>query len=413
VTRLPPGWAECEIGQMAAVKGGGTPSSNDESNFTETGGIPWITPADLSGYKEVYISRGRRNLTRKGFESCSATLLPRGSVLFSSRAPVGYVAIARTDLATNQGFKSFVLPPELDSRYVYYYLRHIRPLAEQRATGTTFKELSGANAARLPLIVAPIHEQKRIADKLDALLKRVDSCSERLGRMPEILKRFRQSVFAAAASGKLTEEWRQRLQGTYSASDLSGWRTGSFMDFFDIEGGTQPPKSTFISEPREGYVRLLQIRDFGEKPVPTYIPDRPSLKKCKPDDILLGRYGASVGRVCTGLTGAYNVALTKVVTHEHFARGFPAILLSAPDFYNAINGFQRSAQDGFNKNDLQRINVSIPPLEEQAEIVRRVEALLAGVDRVEERYDAVRMQVESLLPALLTKAFCGALVPAS
>ena len=101
-----------------------------------------------------------------------------------------------------------------------------------------------------------------------------------------------------------------------------GWAQVPFMDVFDIQGGTQPPKSSFRYEPTAGYVRLLQIRDFGEKPVPTYVPSRPTLKTCNDSDILIGRYGASVGRICTGMKGAYNVALAKVVIPEQCDRRF-------------------------------------------------------------------------------------------
>ncbi len=215
MTNLPPGWVLCEIGEVCQVVGGGTPPSKDPANFTDEDGIPWITPADLSGYSKAFIERGARNLTELGYKRSSAKLVPPGTVLFSSRAPVGYVAIAANELATNQGFKSFVPPKEVDSRFLYYYLRHIRPLAEARATGTTFKELSGSNAAKLPLLIPPLAEQKRIADKLDALLARVDRCRARLDRVPLILKRFRQAVLAAATSGKLTEEWR--------GGDSSNW----------------------------------------------------------------------------------------------------------------------------------------------------------------------------------------------
>ena len=218
--RIPETWASCEIGEIADVIGGATPPSKDITNFDESGGISWITPADLSGYKAMYISRGARNLSEKGFATCSATMLPSGAVLFSSRAPVGYVAIAANPMCTNQGFKSFVLADGIDSRFVYFYLRFIKPLAEERATGTTFKELSGAAAARLPLTVAPTNEQKRIADTIDAALARVDACRERLNRVPAILKRFRQAVLAAATSGQLTEEWREAHDDSITSKGL-------------------------------------------------------------------------------------------------------------------------------------------------------------------------------------------------
>src|SRR5205807_6803743 len=101
---------------------------------------------------------------------------------------------------------------------------------------------------------------------------------------------------------------------------------------FDIQGGTQPPKTRFIYEPRTGYVRLLQIRDFGDKPLPTYVPRNELLKTCRTEDILIGRYGASVGRICTGLEGAYNVALVKVIIPSILFRGFVHLLLQSDWF---------------------------------------------------------------------------------
>lgn len=102
---------ESKIGDIADVVAGGTPKSGNQENFKESGtGIPWLTPADLSGYTGKYISFGARDLSQQGYDSSSAKILPKGSLLFSSRAPIGYVAIAQNEISTNQGFKSFVLP---------------------------------------------------------------------------------------------------------------------------------------------------------------------------------------------------------------------------------------------------------------------------------------------------------------
>jgi len=300
----------------------------------------------------------------------------------------------------------------VESRWLFYVVRSpsfIDRMSEL-VQGALYPAVRSKDIRGYVVPLPPFNEQKRIADKLDPVLGRVDACRERLDRGPAILKRFRQSVLAAATSGALTEEWREAVRKD-SRRDVLDWTRGSFMELFDIQGGTQPPKSTFISEPKEGYVRLLQIRDFGDRPIPTYIPDRKGLKKCSAADVLLGRYGASVGKVCTGLAGAYNVALAKVIPHVAVAEGFIEILVSAPAFYLAINSFQRSAQDGFNKGDLKQIEVSIPPFREQSEIVRRVEALFAYADRVEARYAAALTQVEFLTPSLLAKAFRGKLVP--
>lgn len=153
---VPAHWIELEIGDLAEVIGGGTPKAGDPTNFAEPGtSNAWLTPADLSGYKNKHISHGARDLSPKGLNSISARLMPRDSVLFSSRAPIGYVAVASNEISTNQGFKSFVFPADIAFSFAYYFLRSIRDLAESRGTGTTFKEISGANARKLPFLIAP------------------------------------------------------------------------------------------------------------------------------------------------------------------------------------------------------------------------------------------------------------------
>ena len=112
---LPKGWVKTRLGEVGFIFSGGTPSTTNPNYFD--GEFPWITPADLSGYREKLIGRGRRTITQEGLKNSSAVLLPEGSLLFSSRAPVGYVAIAANPLATNQGFKNLVLANGLSTDY--------------------------------------------------------------------------------------------------------------------------------------------------------------------------------------------------------------------------------------------------------------------------------------------------------
>ena len=128
------------IGEVGKVISGGTPNSKDPDNFG--GDIAWLTPADLSGYAKKYISHGARNLTQKGYRSCSAHIMPAGSVLFSSRAPIGYVAIAQNPLCTNQGFKSIIPNNSIDSEFLYYQLLCLKKSIQDMGSGTTFKEIS-------------------------------------------------------------------------------------------------------------------------------------------------------------------------------------------------------------------------------------------------------------------------------
>ena len=172
---IPASWCWCRLDAVGAVIGGGTPSAADPENFAEpTKGIPWLTPADFGRHTERYIARGSRDLSEKGLKSSSATLLPKGTVLFTNRAPIGYVAIAKNPIATNQGFKSIV-PYVLDcSRFVALAMKAFAPMIDANAPGTTFKEVSGKIVAAIPFPLPPLAEQHRIATRVDELMALCD-----------------------------------------------------------------------------------------------------------------------------------------------------------------------------------------------------------------------------------------------
>ncbi|MDE0373604.1 MAG: restriction endonuclease subunit S [Rhodospirillales bacterium] len=133
------------------------------------GDVIWFAPSDLTGHKHKFIERGAKTITAKGLAKSSAKIMPAGGIMFSSRAPVGYVAIDSQPSATNQGFKSLIPCGDLFNEYLYYYLRAAKHVAEERATGTTFKELSGSAFGALPVPIAPRNEQARIVSKIEEL----------------------------------------------------------------------------------------------------------------------------------------------------------------------------------------------------------------------------------------------------
>ena len=187
------------------------------------------------------------------------------------------------------------------------------------------------------------------------------------------------------------------------------WIYISFTEVFDINGGTQPPKSVFIDEPKEGYIRLLQIRDFGNKPVPTYIPDTGKLMICKKDDILIARYGASIGRIVTGMEGSYNVALAKDSIPESINKNFVKWLLKSNIFQEPILSIQRTAQNGFNKTDLASIYIPLPPLAEQNRIAAKLDALFAQLETIKNSMAKVPLLLKDFRQQVLTQAVTGKL----
>lgn len=183
------------------------------------------------------------------------------------------------------------------------------------------------------------------------------------------------------------------------------WYLLAFTDLLDVQGGTQPPKSEFIDQPHEGYIRLLQIRDFGSKPVPTYIPITKKLKTCQKDDILIARYGASLGRICSGMEGAYNVALAKVVTPLNIEKAFLKYFLRSDHFQQPLMLLSRSAQNGFNKEDLTKFPFILPALAEQQEIVRQLDVMLAQVEQIKARLDAIPAILKKFRQSVLASFF--------
>lgn len=165
-------WKEVSIGEIAEVIGGGTPSTKDMKNFN--GEIPWLTPKDLAGFHDRYISRGARNLSQKGLDSCSAKLLPRGTVLLSTRAPIGYVAIAKNPIATNQGFHSLIPQDGFIPEYIYYWMTANTKVLENHACGTTFTELSGSNLKQIHLWIPSVTIQESIAQILGTLDDKIE-----------------------------------------------------------------------------------------------------------------------------------------------------------------------------------------------------------------------------------------------
>ena len=164
---IPGSWLFVRLKEIGSIIGGGTPRTSNESYWD--GNIYWITPADLSNHSDIYISHGSRSITELGLKDSSATLMPAHTVLYSSRAPIGHVAIAANALATNQGFKSVVPHDTRMSLFVYFCLKERTPSIVLRATGTTFKEISGTAMAETIVPLPPLREQKRICNKIRSL----------------------------------------------------------------------------------------------------------------------------------------------------------------------------------------------------------------------------------------------------
>ena len=163
-------WIDCKISDIGTVVGGATPSTKKNENY-ESGEISWITPKDLSSFDARYIEKGERNITEIGLKSCSTQLLPINTILFSSRAPIGYIAIAAKELCTNQGFKSIIPNENTDPLFLYYLLKYNKDRIENLGSGTTFKEISGSTMKNIKVRVPKV---KEIQSKIVSILTSID-----------------------------------------------------------------------------------------------------------------------------------------------------------------------------------------------------------------------------------------------
>lgn len=230
---VPEGWEVFDIQSVANVIGGGTPSTENEENFN--GSIAWITPRDLSGYQDRYISQGERNISENGLNSSNAKLLPANTVLLTTRAPVGYLAIAKKEVTTNQGFHSMIPDSRTSSLFLYYLLKNNVQKLIDHASGSTFQELNGKTLKSLSFAFPKLNEQKEIAEVLDAIDTKIE------------LNRSINSNFETL-TGSLFKKWFIDI-GDKLPRD---WRIGTFGEAIQNFDSKRIPLSSREREKRHG-----------------------------------------------------------------------------------------------------------------------------------------------------------------
>jgi type I restriction enzyme, S subunit len=289
-------------------------------------------------------------------------------------------------------------------------------------SGTTRLKLTQASMRLIPILLAPLNEQKRIADRLDLLLTRIDKTKAHLDRIPPLLKRFRQSVLAAATSGKLTEDWRE-AKGLDDDILSAGWCQKLIKEVGNVQLGRQRSPKYHSGKYMRPYLRVqnifedfVDLDDVMEMDFPP-----PDLEKYRLHygDILLneGQSPHLLGRPAMyrdELPEAYFTnTLIRFQAYDVVDNEFALLVFRS---YMHCGKFQ---QEGTITTNIAHLGAGrfadmefpVPPLEEQHEIVRRVETLFAKADRIEAQYQKARQEVDRLTPALLAKAFRGELVP--
>lgn len=194
----PDDWKDGTIADLGKVTGGGTPSKAKEEYYSQNG-IPWITPKDLSVNKSKFISRGQTDISDSGLNNSSAIVMPKGTVLFSSRAPIGYIAIAKNEVTTNQGFKSVVPHPHVGTPFVYMFLKHNLEKIESVASGSTFKEVSGGVMKSIPALIPDNKSLSSFTNQCQPLFQK----QEILEAENNILQETRDTLLPKLMSGEI------------------------------------------------------------------------------------------------------------------------------------------------------------------------------------------------------------------
>ena len=226
-------WKTVKLGDIGTIVGGATPLTKNAAYYD--GDIAWITPKDLANHSHRYISRGERNITEDGFRSCSCKMMPKGSILFSSRAPIGYIAIAENDLCTNQGFKSIIPDADkIDNIFLFYLLNYHKDYIAGLGSGTTFMEVSGSVMKNIEVKIPSLKTQRRIA----AILSSLDDKIENNNRINANLEVQAQALFKSwfvdfePFGGVMPEDWKEGVLG----------------DIAKVTSGKRPPmKETMMS----------------------------------------------------------------------------------------------------------------------------------------------------------------------
>jgi type I restriction enzyme S subunit len=440
VSELPPGWVTSSLGQSTDITSGiGFPKSHQGQ-----------TSGDLGFYKVGDISRAVREHNGELRNPEHYVSFAVAEELRGKPIAAGATVFAKIGEAIRLNRRAVVLQPSLidnnvmavkarpplSDRYLFHFMRTLDFAELSRATTVPSLRKSDIEAIELPL--APLPEQKRIADKLEALLARVDACRQRLDRVSGVLKRFRQSVLAAATSGELTREWREgrgldgdvqsfQLEDAEAIRDFSfpaSWSARRLADIATITGGvtkdSKKQSADFVELP---YLRVANVQrgylDLSEVKTIRVPPDRVSELLLRAGDILFNE-GGDIDKLGRGWI--WNDELPACVFQNHVFRARlldPTLEPRYFSWYGNSRGYEYFLARGkqttnlasINKSVLSALPVAVPPADEQAEIVRRTNELLQFADGLERCCTNAAAQVVALTPSALARAFRGELVP--
>lgn len=404
-TDLPHGWTLTTLGQVFEIVGGATPSTKEPSCWG--GDIPWLTPDDLASHDGIEVARGRRSITADGYDSTSTHLLPKGTVLFSSRAPIGYTAIAAQPLCTNQGFKSLIPTEGVDSRWVYWYLRHATPLIREMGSGTTFKEMSKKRMANVPFVLAPIREQRRIVAAIEEHFSRLDAVDS--GLAAAILRTTQLQQHVVDDQLRLADARSQPLSGFLTERLANGRSVPTA-----ASSGVPVLRLTAL---KDGFIDPSEMKrgDFGDTD--------PRRFAIAPDDFLISRGNGSlqlVGRGGLVLKDAPAVAFPDTmirarVDKSRLSPQYLSLVWHSRQVRRQLETQARTTAGIYkvNQSMIGAVEFPVPPLDVQHQLVQVLEETRQVVKSTAASLNRCQARSSALRRAVLAEAFAGRLVSQS
>ena len=369
------------ISEIGTVVGGGTPSTKNPDYWG--GDIPWISPKDLTDYKSVYISKGENFLTEKGLKS-GTRLLPKNTLLFSSRAPIGYVALAANPICTNQGFKSIVCDEkQVVPLYLYYYMKANLDYIKLFGTGATFPEISGKTMGKIKVeIFKSLDVQHRIA----SILSTYDTLIENNTKRIRLLEKMAENLY---------KEWfvRFRFPGHENVEMENGlpkgWSRGSLSDVCEFKRG----KNITSSEMEEGNVPVISA---GLEPSGYH-----SCSNVRGVNVTMSSSGANAGYIAIHYSDiwAADCSYIKEATTDNIYYVYELL----NNIRNVINNFQRgAAQPHVYPKDVNRIKLILPSKELMLKANGRLEIMHNEIYNFQKQNYLLARQRDLLLPRLMS-----------
>ena len=407
---IPNHWERETLGDVASWASGGTPKATEPKYYG--GGIPWLVIGDLN---DGIVTNSNKTITDIGLKESSAKYVEPGSIMVAMYGSIGKLGIAGFRCTTNQAIAfTRSISEDVEPKFLFHYLASVRDLLLAEGKGGAQANISQTVLKGISFCYPDKTEQRRIVAKLDQITARIDEAKARLDTIPTTLKRFRQSILAAACSGRLTADWRTKNQNVEWSETTLGELTSL------ITSGSRG-WAKFYSDSGAIFIRAQNINtdelildDVAFVRVTSSAEG--ARTRVTKNDLLITITGANVTKtalVTCKLDEAYvsqHVALVRLVDVAHAPFVFLWLSNGAPGRLQLLDSAYGAGKPGLNLGNIRDVQIRLPSPEEQTEIVRRVEALFKQADAIEARYKTARAFVEKLTPAVLAKAFRGELV---